>query len=81
MWIQSDQRFSSYYVYKRLLTDGRAYKKKESEREETARRKTNQEKTQIDWLIDGFYGMSTHLGHVMPKRTMLKFLEKNASFI
>ena len=23
-------------------------------------------------LIDGFNGMSTHLGHVMPKRTMSK---------
>ena len=27
-------------------------------------------------LIDGFNGMSTHLGHVMPKRTMSKTIEK-----
>ena len=26
-------------------------------------------------LIDGFNGMSTHLGHVMPKRTMSKTIE------
>ena len=31
---------------------------------------------QIDWMIDGFNGMSTHLGHVMPKRTMSKTMEK-----
>ena len=30
----------------------------------------------IDWLMDGFNGMPTHLGHVMPKRTMLKILKK-----
>ena len=27
-------------------------------------------------LIDGFNGMSTHMGHVMPKRTMSKNMEK-----
>ena len=26
--------------------------------------------------MDGFNGMSTHLGHVMPKRTMSKTMEK-----
>ena len=30
----------------------------------------------IDCLIDGFNGMSTHLRHVMPKRTMSKTMEK-----
>ena len=29
------------------------------------------------WLmVDGFNGMSTHLGHVMPKRTVSKTMEK-----
>ena len=28
-----------------------------------------------DWLMDGFNGMSTHLGHVMLKQTMLKSME------
>ena len=27
-------------------------------------------------MIDRFNGMSTHWGRVMPKRTMLKFIEK-----
>ena len=27
-------------------------------------------------MIDGFNGKSTHLGHVMPKRTMSKTMEK-----
>ena len=27
-------------------------------------------------MMDGFNGMSTHLGHVMPKRTMSKTMEK-----
>ena len=27
-------------------------------------------------MIDGFNCMSTHLGHVMPKRTMSKTMEK-----
>ena len=27
-------------------------------------------------MIDGFNGISTHLGHVMPKRTMSKIMEK-----
>ena len=27
-------------------------------------------------MIDGFNGMSTHLGHVMPKGTISKTIEK-----
>ena len=31
-------------------------------------------------MIDGFNGMSTHLGHVMPKQTMSKTME-NCFFV
>ena len=31
--------------------------------------------------MDGFDGMSTHLGHVMPKRTMSKTMEKSVKNI
>ena len=27
-------------------------------------------------MIDGFNGMSTHLGHVLPKQTLSKTMEK-----
>ena len=31
-------------------------------------------------MIDGYNGMSTHLGHVMPKRTMSKTMENYLFF-